>query len=404
MVDFFEKNDFSLVTLIIPQGRLSHTLTMIQSRWPYNVIQFDCRGTLVREQWFQAFLPIMNPECEYLQFVVLDSDVTEFMQFCSEVSDLNLPGSGAIFSIKCSRLISNAKAVAGYCEQAEREEEPETEGVVQLKDNLYAVYALIQSGRTEQAIKAAIQAGSHGPIVYFVEGRGTRDRAGWLKITKKPYEEVVMVLVEDLDRESVIEALVTAGRVGSLGSGVVFDMPIDKGLVNLPTSVGNRSHRSSNEQITSAIDQLMGNTDWRNRRTLDALMEKVQAPHEQNLVRPKSVLLGALIPRKYANDFLDQILIIGIPGANVTYAKLFSGDDANNEKGVQIHHELVQIRMAVLESESVDYVSKLQQYAAEQGYKGVTIYEQDLAQVVRYQIKAKDDDNTRTYRGVKVSE
>lgn len=400
MTDFFKRDDFTLVTLIIPQVRLPHCLEMVQSRWPYNAIQFDCRGTLVREQWFQTFLPTMNPECEYLQFMVNDSDVTEFMAFCVDVNDLHLPGAGAIFSSKCTKLSSNASAVAAYCEQ---DRETTNESSKPFKNNLYAVYALIQSGRTEQAIKAAMQAGSHGPIVYFVEGRGTRDRAGWLKITKKPYEEVVMVLVEDIDRESVIEALVTAGRVGTLGSGVVFDMPIGQGIVNLPTSLGNRSQRSSNEQITAAIDELMGNSDWRNRRTLDALVARVQSQQSQDLARPKSVLLNAFLPRKYANDFLDQILIIGIPGANVTYAKRFSVDDEKNEQGVQIHHELVQVRMVVPATESATYSESLQAYAIEQGYDGITIYEQDLEQVIRYQIKAKETEKTRMYRGAKVT-
>ena len=400
MTDFFERDDFSLVTLIIPQVKLPHCLEMVQSHWPYNAVQFDCRGTLVRDNWLQTFLPTMNPECEYLQFMVNDADVDEFMAFCVDVNDLHLPGAGAIFTAKCTSLKSNADAVAAYCD---RDSQTAVESSKPFKNNLYAVYALIQSGRTEQAIKAAMQAGSHGPIVYFVEGRGTRDRAGWLKITKKPYEEVVMVLVEDIDRESVIEALVTAGRVGTLGSGVVFDMPVGQGLVNLPTSLGNRSQRSTNEQITAAIDELMGSSDWRNRRTLDALVSRVESQHSEQLNRPKSVLLNAFLPRKYANDFLDQVLIIGIPGANVTYAKRFSADDETNEQGVQIHHELVQVRMVVPVTESANYSSALQAFATEQGYSGVTIYEQDLEQVIRYQIKAKDTEKTRMYRGAKIT-
>ncbi len=401
MVDFFERDDFTLVTLIIPQSRLLHCLDMIQASWPYNAIHFDCRGTLIRDNWLQTFLPTMNPECEYLQFTVNDVDADQFMDFCAEVNELHLPGAGAIFSNKCAYLKSNAPAVADYCTPSHKEV-AEGYSSKPFKSNLYAVYALIQSGRTEQAIKAAMQAGSHGPIVYFVEGRGTRDRAGWLKITKKPYEEVVMVLVEDIDRESVIEALVTAGRVGTLGSGVVFDMPIAKGLVNLPTSLGVRSQRSTNEQITAAIDELMGNSDWRNRRSLDALVARVESQQSQDLVRPKSVLLNAFLPRKHANEFLDHILIIGIPGANVTYAKRFSLSDEKNQQGVQIHHELVQVRMVVPKNESAAYADALQTFAIEQGYKGITIYEQALEQVIRYQIKTKETDKTRFYRGAKV--
>lgn len=406
MTDFNQKDGFSVVSLIIPQARLHDFLPEVLANWPYKAIQFDCRGTIVREHWFQAFLPIMNPECEYLQFVVNDLDVEAFMEFCIRVNDLHLPGSGAIFCAKCTHLSSNAPSTLSHSQRTETEtekthflDEPET----RFKKNLYAIYAMIQSGRTENAIKAAMQAGSHGPIVYFVEGRGIRDRAGWLKITKKPYEEVVMVLVEDLDRARVKEALVTAGRVNTLGGGVVFDMPITQGLVNLPTSIVDRKQIASNEQIAAAIDQLMGNTDWRDRSSLDSLFEKAQSSATSSTPKSQSVVLSALLPRKYANDFLDQILIIGIPGANAAYAKLFATEDAENEKGLHIHHELVQVKMVVPADQSVDYRMQLQAFATEQDYEHVTLYEHEVGNVERYVKKEREKEvnSGPVYRGVK---
>lgn len=406
MSEFTRSADFSVVSLILPQSRLHECMEAVLEAWSYPVIQFDCRGTLLRENWIQTFLPTMNPECEYLQFLVKNVDVEPFMQFCSDVNELHLPGAGAIFSTPCTAMVSNAASVIRAVNKADSATE-DSDSDTEFKRNHYAIFAILQSGRTEQATKAAMQAGSHGPIVYFVEGRGTRDRAGWLKITKKPYEEVVMVLVEDLDRESVIEALVNAGRVGSLGSGMVFDMPLNHALVNLPTSVGNRRQRSTNEQITAAIDQLMGNTDWRSRRSLEAMMEKVRSSQARQSTAKRRVLLGALLPRKYANAFLDQVLIVGIPGANVVYTKLFSASDADDVKKVRIHHELVQVRMVVEETQAAAFTEALQVFAEAEGYQGVTLYQQALADVVQYQAKSnakKKRKKARMYRGIRVTE
>ena len=398
MIEFCEKEDLSVVTIVIPQSRLTYCLSMVLSLWPYYAIQFDCRGTMISEHWFQAFLPIMNPECEYLQFIVKDSDVQEFMAFCVDVNELHLPGRGAIFSAKCNRMFSTSKAIMSY-ENTTVIHETHNENN-QFKNNVYAIYAVIQSGKTDQAIKAAIQAGSHGPVVYFVEGRGTRDRAGWLKITKKPYEEVLMMLVEDIDRDSVKEALVSASRVGTLGGGVIFDMPLDNALVNLPTSIGNKKQRSSNEQITAALDQLMGNTDWRKHRALDTLLNKTQNIQQEGNDEERQVLLNAILPRKYANEFLDQILIIGIHGANVIYSKLFSVDDADDEKGVQIHHEVAHIRMVVSEEMALGFLTEMKDFVTEQDYTGAILYQQELSEVIRYQKKQKQkQENDYIYRG-----
>lgn len=384
MSEFVKREQCSLVSLIIPQSKIHHCLVEILANWSYNPIQFDCRGTLVRQHRLLNLLPAINPECEYMQFLVNDADVEGFMTFCADLNDLHLPGAGAIFSTPCDWVLTNSTAIANNCAPAESTVANTGKS---FKSNLYAIYALIQTGRTEQAIKAAMQAGSHGPIVYFVEGRGTRDRAGWLKITKKPYEEVVMVLVEDLDRASVAEALVSAGKVDTFGGGVLFDQPLGQGLVNLPTSVGNRSQRSTNEQITAAIDELMGSNDWRNRRTLDALVTRTQAQQAGSANKGERVLLNAMLPRKHAHDFLDHMLDIGVPGANVTYPKLFASDDGENGRGVEIHHELAQIRMVVEKAKAEHLCEKMIAFVTENNYEGVSFYEQPIGDVVRYQQK-----------------
>ncbi|MEM7256494.1 MAG: P-II family nitrogen regulator, partial [Pseudomonadota bacterium] len=307
-----------------------------------------------------------------------------FMSFCVELNSLHLPGSGAIFSTPCDWVLTNSTDIANHCEPTQSDFKAHNKS---FKTNLYAIYALIQSGRTEQAIKAAMQAGSHGPIVYFVEGRGTRDRAGWLRITKKPYEEVVMVLVEDLDRASVAEALVSAGKIDTFGGGVLFDQPLEHALVNLPTSVGNRSQRSTNEQITAAIDELMGSNDWRNRRTLDALVSRSQSQQAELQVKKERVLLSALLPRKFSHDMLEHMLVIGVPGANVAYPKLFAGDDGENGRGVEIHHELAQIRMVLEKSKAADIAEKMVQFSIDNDCQGVSLFEQPIDEIVRYQQK-----------------
>ena len=403
MPEFIEDNDISLVSVIIPQARLHHCLEQVLAHWPYDAIQFDCRGTMTREHWFQAFLPIMNPECEYLQFLVREADLNEFVQFCIHINDMHLPGAGAIFTSRCVYYSSNAQELDS---EAEAEQNPNTSrpenniGTTKLgvKNNLSAIFALIQSGRTDNAIKAAMQAGSHGPIVYFVEGRGIRDRVGWLRITKKPYEEVVMVLVEDIDRARIKDALVSAGRVNTLGGGIVFEIPIEQGLVNLPTSISNKSRLASNEQIIAAVDQLMGSTHWRDTRSLASLFDKHQSGN--NAEEEGNVAVCSLIPRKYAEEFLDYLLSIGIPGANVIYTKLFSRHSEPNQ-----HHELAQVRMVLPKDTCLDYCQRLQQFAREQEYKRVTFYQHAVQGVVRYQLKPKATHQTKggVYRGASTS-
>ena len=395
MPTFVRKDAYSVVSLILPQARLNACLASVLGQWPYDAIHFDCRGTMIREHWIQSFLPIMNPECEYLQFLVNDEDLSGFVEELIRVNDLHLPGSGAVFTTRCLNYFTNAEDRPSN----ERSSKSEKEAAFKIKNNLYAIFALIQSGRTDNAIKAAMQAGSHGPIVYFVEGRGTRDRVGWLKITKKPYEEVVVVLVEDIDKVRVKDALVSAGRVNTLGGGMVFEMPIENGLVNLPTSISNKNRVASNEQIVAAVDQLMGSTDWRDTRSLDSLLDKTQV-NISNKDRRANVALCTLIPRKYANDFLDYVLDIGVPGVNINYTKLFAENDHQNALNLTAHHELAQILIVLSAGECAGICAQLQEFVSSEDYSNVTFYELELQGLVRYQKKSRDK-ASNVYRGVR---
>ncbi len=406
MPEFIDREGYSRVTLIIPQTKLLKCLNAVLGHWPYKAIHFNCRGTVVGEHWFQALLPTMNPEMEYLQFIVKDNDKEPFMQFCVDVCDLHLPDSGAVFCSEFLRVSATSPSVlfesTNFFRGDETYQNYQVETPVKFKSNLYIVFGLLQSGKTDQAIKAAMQAGSHGPIVYFVEGRGTRDRAGWLKITKKPYEEVVMLLVEEADRENVIDALVSAGNVGSVGSGVVFAMPVANGLVNLPTSVSANMNRASNQQITTAIDELMGSSDWRNSSSLSSLIDKNSATNPDHRAKHDTVLLGVLLPRKYANELLDHILYTGIPGANVIYTKLFVKGDAGPDHHFKVDQELVLVRMVISEEECARYRLELKDFMMRQKYHDVLFYEQDVSDMVRYQIKKKEK-KTVMYRDGTVS-
>ncbi len=405
MADFIEREGYSRVSLIIPQTKLLKCLNGLLGHWPYKAIHFNCRGTVVAEHWFQALLPIMNPEMEYLQFIVKDTDVEPFMQFCVDVCDLHLPGSGAVFCSEFIRLSATSPSVlfesTNFFRGDETYQQYEVESPVKFKTNLYIVFGLLQSGKTDQAIKSAMQAGSHGPIVYFVEGRGTRDKAGWLKITKKPYEEVVMLLVEEADLDNVTDALVSAGNVGSVGSGVVFSVPVASGLVNLPTSVSASKNRASNQQITAAIDELMGSSDWRNTSSLSSLIDK-NITNRSRKAKHDTVLIGVLLPRKYANELLDHILYTGIPGANVIYTKLFVKGDAGPDHHFKVDQELVLIRMIVGEEECARYRLELKDFMLRQRYTDVVFYEQDVSNMVRYQVKQKEKRSVM-YRGGSIS-
>jgi nitrogen regulatory protein PII len=343
-------------------------------------LQFDARGTLAHDRWYQAFIPMVNPENEYLQFIVSGDNVDDFMSYLVRVAQLHLPGAGGAYSVPCLSYASDSEKFVNRSDVVSKDivEQP-----INFKKNLSVVFALIQSGRTEPAIRAAMQAGSHGPIVYYAEGRGTRDRMGWLKITKKPYEEVIMTIVDKVDKDSVIDAIVNAGNINVPGGGILYDLPISKGIVNFPTSVGKRSELATTHQMVAALDELMGSSDWRDRRAL-ARDDKQLGGESSSTNGGNTYLLRVLVPRKYVHTIMDAAIEFGAPGTNVTYVKKLASHADVDESGFTMHEEMGFIRMVLSQSLSVKIRDNLKYYCTENNINNVLICELAVNKVIRY--------------------
>lgn len=380
MSGFHEYNDVSIVTAIIPQHRAQAILKKIYDNYGYAALQFDARGTLAHDRWYQAFIPMVNPENEYLQFIVANDHVDGFMSYLVKVAQLHLPGSGGAYSTPCLSYASDSEKFANRPDVIPKET---VEKPINFKKNLSVVFALIQSGRTEPAIRAAMQAGSHGPIVYYAEGRGTRDRMGWLRITKKPYEEVIMTIVDKVDKDPVIDAMVSAGNINVPGGGILYDLPIQKGIVNFPTSVGKRSALASTHQMVAALDELMGSSDWRDRRAL--IRDDKQSDAEKGSRNVEDMcLLRVLVSRKYVHTIMDAAIEFGAPGTNVTYVKKLASHSDVDESGFTMHEEMGFIRMVLPQSLSMKIRDDLKAYCMEHDINNVLLCELAVNKVIRY--------------------
>ncbi|MGB1884806.1 MAG: hypothetical protein ACPHUF_12935, partial [Gammaproteobacteria bacterium] len=97
--------NFAVVTAILPQYNANDVIDAVLAAGESSALLLNARGTLVRERWYQAFLPVMSPEKEYLQFLVPESEIEHFVHVIVSAGDLHLPGAGAVFAVPCDDLV-----------------------------------------------------------------------------------------------------------------------------------------------------------------------------------------------------------------------------------------------------------------------------------------------------------
>ena len=90
------------------------------------------------------------------------------------------------------------------------------------------IMAILQRGRADRAVKAAIRAGAQAATVFFGRGLGIRERLGLLGLAIQPEKEIVVIVVDERYVDRIIEAMVKGSRIDQPGVGFLFVTPVDR--------------------------------------------------------------------------------------------------------------------------------------------------------------------------------
>ena len=102
------------------------------------------------------------------------------------------------------------------------------------------IVAIVQRGKADTPIKAALKAGAKSAVAFFGRGMGIRERLGWLGLAVQPEKEIVLIAVPMALTELVVRAMVRAGNLDQPGVGFLFVMPVEQmvGLAALANTAG----------------------------------------------------------------------------------------------------------------------------------------------------------------------
>lgn len=110
-----------------------------------------------------------------------------------------------------------------------------SEGAIKL------ITAVVQRGKADAPVQAALNAGAPGATILFGRGQGVRERLGLLGLAIQPEKEVILVVVEEWLLDRVLTAMVRAGDLDQHGVGFVYVTPVERtiGLLSVEEGVEN---------------------------------------------------------------------------------------------------------------------------------------------------------------------
>ncbi|MDJ0652674.1 MAG: P-II family nitrogen regulator [Xanthomonadales bacterium] len=386
MSEMIENHAVSIVTAVLPRRSSGRVINRVFNEGDPSVLLMQARGTLAKDRWYQSILPLVSPEKSILQFYVPDWEVDHIMEEVVDSGRLHMAGAGAVFSVPCEEFFhsSDLQLWSGGREQTDRRDASHT-----LKENLTAIFCIVQPEQSDVVARAAMQAGGHGPIVHYCEGRGLRDRLGWLRITKKRTKEELLLIVDNADADAVVEAMVSAGRIDTPGRGFLFRMPVEKGLISIASTYGSVRQQASMQQIVAAIDQLQGGTNWRDRSVIEGVAAKSAGLKLFGKIRQRTaledqVILSCVAARKVTPDIMRTVTRAGAPGANVAQAKFIEEACEKTSQGVRLTTERGIVHIVLERGHAETVARAVRDYIAEQGLTTACVYTQPVTRAHTY--------------------
>ena len=98
-----------------------------------------------------------------------------------------------------------------------------------MKD-LNLITCIVQRGRAEKVVDAALKAGAPGATYYYGRGTGVRQKLGVLSKLIVPEKEIILIVTKENQTDSVFDAVIKAGKLYKKGQGFAYIHKIDRAV------------------------------------------------------------------------------------------------------------------------------------------------------------------------------
>ncbi len=214
MVDKINHANAELICFIVNHGLGSKIVKYGKQNGVSGGTIFLGKGTIKNK--VLMFLELYDIRKE-LVFIIADK-TTAFnaMEKISEEFKLSKPNHGIAFSIPIS-------AICGaHCSNYNYEERGMT-------DTMYnSIFVVVDKGRAEDVIDAAVKAGSTGGTIINARGSGVHETSRLFSMDVEPEREIVLILSEVEKTQGIVESIRVGLNMDAPGNGVIFVQDVSK--------------------------------------------------------------------------------------------------------------------------------------------------------------------------------
>ena len=99
-----------------------------------------------------------------------------------------------------------------------------------MNSNPKLITCIVQRGKADKVVDAAMAAGAQGATISFGRGTGVRERLGLMGLLIRPEKEIIYIVTQQDESETVMAAVVEAARLKEKGQGFAFLHELDSAI------------------------------------------------------------------------------------------------------------------------------------------------------------------------------
>ncbi|CAA7622650.1 P-II family nitrogen regulator [Magnetospirillum sp. UT-4] len=103
--------------------------------------------------------------------------------------------------------------------------------------DVHLITCIVQRGRADAVVQAAIEAGAEGATIHYARGTGLREKLGLWSIAVNAEKEVVTIAVSREQLNFVFERMFLAGKLDTPGMGFIYVTPVEKAATHIPPDI-----------------------------------------------------------------------------------------------------------------------------------------------------------------------
>lgn len=92
------------------------------------------------------------------------------------------------------------------------------------------ITCIVQRGKADKVVQAAMEAGAQGATISYGRGTGIREMLGLRGLLIRPEKEIIYIVTRQDQSAEVLEAVVKAARLREKGQGFAFLHELDAAI------------------------------------------------------------------------------------------------------------------------------------------------------------------------------